>query len=111
MGPVCFWAALGHDGMTYLSFFFFLFLDRFLVSSRSLLSLRLHISQRSASGITPLKSLSAVPTAAMTTVRELCVSETVSVIVCLIANLSAVCACMCVRTVWTHDELIFLFLF
>lgn len=80
----------------HLSFYFFLhFL--LLPFSLLLLSLRLHISQCSAFGITPLKSLTLpVPAAAMTTVGEPREgSESVSVIVCLIANLWTTCACMC----------------
>lgn len=99
MGPLCCLAALGHDGTTYLSFFSFfwdpLLLFLLLVPSHLLLSLQLHISQRSAFGISPLKSPSAVPTAAMTTAGELCVSESISVIVCLIANFWAMGANMC----------------
>lgn len=99
MGPLCCLAASGHDGTTYLSFFSFfwdpLLLFLLLVPSHLLLSLQLHISQRSAFGISPLKSPSAVPTAAMTTAGELRVSESTSVIVCLIANFWAMGANMC----------------
>lgn len=75
---------------------------RFHPSPRSLLPLRLHISQCSAFGITPLKSLSALPTAAMTTAAELCASESRSVIVCLIAN-HGVCVRVC--TAQTREQL------
>lgn len=50
-------------------------LDPPLLPSHLLLSPPLHISQCSAFGITPLKSPCAVPTAAMTTAGELCVSK------------------------------------
>lgn len=77
-------------------------------SSHSPLSLRLHISHRAAFGITPQKSLSAVPTAAMTTAGEPCVIESISVMVCLIANRRATRACMCVQ--YGHgSSLLFLF--
>lgn len=86
----------------------FFFLNPFLLPSHLLLSLRLHISQRSAFGITTLKSLSVVPTAAMTTAGELCVSESVSAIVCLIANLGAMRARMCVYSTDTWTAYFFL---
>ena len=107
--------ASGRDGPTHRTSSLFPLLLKFGTIPLLLpLSLQLHISQRSAFGITPPKSLppslslslSAVPTAAMTTAGELCVSESKSVIVCLIANLWAVCVCVCVCIVWTHEHLI-----
>lgn len=119
LGAFCFPVALGPDGTACLSFFSFFVsslvcLDRFLLPSvLLLLTAASHFTALSLWDYTTQISLCHTNCCHDNSMGAVCERD-VSVIVCLIANLGAmgafVCVCVCahVRTIRTRERLIFL---